>query len=351
VTKDVPSFARACGFVENFCGREYSAAVLRVEVAGRVVCEYTVGQVTGDSSAVKIDPTTRFDLASLTKPFVATAALDAVADGMIELDESLAKIIVEWRGTTKSAINLRHLLAHTSGMRSGAHYRTLLDRQVEHFALTQALAAGVGERVVYSDLGFIALGVLLSRIHQRSLESIVGTCALRLGASTVGFRPQLLERTMIPATECDAWRGRVHGIVHDEKCHLMGGVSGHAGLFGTADDVARVAEAYLAAVWGRPTPLDVRLARMAIEEQGSDPVLRRGFGWALKTTDMNACGTRMSRATFGHTGFTGTSVWVDPSLDCSIVLLTNAVYFGRRDMRAWRCAIHDAVIEEVLATG
>ncbi len=133
------------------------------------------------------------------------------------------------------------------------------------------------------------------------------------------------------------------GVVHDEKAYLMNGVAGHAGLFGPARDVAALAEPYLAAANGRASRgLSARSCREAVVEHGADPVLRRGLGWALKTSDENSCGAAMSRSTFGHTGFTGTSVWADPERDLSIVLLTNAVYYGRNDLRDLRAAVCDA---------
>jgi CubicO group peptidase (beta-lactamase class C family) len=132
--------------------------------------------------------------------------------------------------------------------------------------------------------------------------------------------------------------------VHDEKAHLIGGVAGHAGLFGTARDVALLGEWYLGALRGRGTPLDRDLAREAVREQAWDPVLRRGLGWALKTNDENSCGPLMSPATFGHTGFTGTSIWVDPERDLNVVLLTNAVHHGRTDIRKIRAAVADAAV-------
>ena len=136
----------------------------------------------------------------------------------------------------------------------------------------------------------------------------------------------------------------VQGAVHDEKAYLMHGVAGHAGLFADVADVARAGEWYLAALHGRPSPLNAQLARAAIAEAAFDPVLRRGLGWALKTTGENSCGGRMSRAAFGHTGFTGTSIWVDPERDAGVVLLTNAVHFGRADLRATRVAVCDAAV-------
>jgi CubicO group peptidase (beta-lactamase class C family) len=112
----------------------------------------------------------------------------------------------------------------------------------------------------------------------------------------------------------------------------MGGIAGHAGLFGTAADVAWLAEQYLGPLCGRRTRvLGAELVREATREQAYDPVLRRGLGWALKTSDENSCGRHFSAATFGHTGFVGTCVWADPQRDCIGVLLTNSVYFGRFD--------------------
>jgi CubicO group peptidase (beta-lactamase class C family) len=137
----------------------------------------------------------------------------------------------------------------------------------------------------------------------------------------------------------------VQGIVHDEKAYLMGGIAGHAGLFGTAADVARLTEAYLGPLHGRAATLvSAELAREAITEQAYDSVLRRGLGWALKTSDTNSCGAAMDASSFGHTGFVGTCVWADPVRDVCGVLLTNSVYFGRNDTRDLRAAFFEAAM-------
>jgi CubicO group peptidase (beta-lactamase class C family) len=115
-------------------------------------------------------------------------------------------------------------------------------------------------------------------------------------------------------------------------------------LFGTARDAALAGEWYLGALRGRATPIDAALAREAVREQASDPLLRRGLGWALKTRDDNSSGALMSPQAFGHTGFTGTSVWVDPERDCSVTLLTNAVHYGRSDLRSVRAEVADAAL-------
>ncbi len=329
------------------CGNRFTAAVLRVEARGRVVQEEAFGTMGGCGQARPADPTTCFDLASLTKLFLAGAVLLEFAADERSLDAPLVACFPEWRGRPHAAITLRMLLAHTSGMQSGADYRMLLGENVEQFAIARDLVAAPGERVIYSDLGFIVLGELLARRCGASLAFVMQHFFGALGVCRTTYRPRWIERSGIPSTELDDWRGRVQGIVHDEKAYLMGGVAGHAGLFGTARDVARLADAFLAPLCGRgPRAVPAWLARCATSEHGSDAVLRRGLGWALKTSDENSCGRWMSRRTFGHTGFTGTSVWADPERDLSIVLLTNALYFGRRDLRDVRAAVCEAVVEE-----
>jgi serine-type D-Ala-D-Ala carboxypeptidase len=312
------------------------------------VHERAFGRTRDDGPALPCYADTRFDLASITKVFVATVALVAVARGALALDEPLTRVVPEWRGTEHEAITLRRILAHDAGFKSGADYRTLLDKHVETFALTEPLAEPPGTRVIYSDLGFIALGTILSRAAGRgSLVTAVEPVLRELGARSTSYAVRGRERSAIPATETDAWRGSVQGDVHDEKAYLMGGAAGHAGLFGDARDVALLGEWYLAAVHGRATPLDAELAREAVREQAYDPVLRRSLGWALKTNDENSCGPLMTGASFGHTGFTGTSVWVDPERDLNVVLLTNNVHHGRTDLRDVRAAVADAAVRTV----
>lgn len=322
--------------------RRFTAAVARVERQGQLVYERAVGRTRLDSLGRPIYVDSQFDLASITKVFVATVALDLAARGRVDLDAALTAYFPEWRDDEHAPITLRMLLAHTSGLHSGADFRSLLDERVSDFALRRPLAAQPGERVIYSDLGMIALGIAIERITERSLPAALAE-AVPSGAA---FNPAESERAAIPATEEDAWRGRVQGRVHDEKAHLMLGVSGHAGLFGSAADVARLSEVFLGAARGRTGGvLPCALALEAIARAADDPVLRRGLGWALKTTDENSCGAKFGPRSFGHTGFTGTSIWADPDRDLQAVLLTNAVYFGREDSRPMRVAFYDAVIE------
>jgi CubicO group peptidase (beta-lactamase class C family) len=277
--------------------------------------------------------------------FVSTVALALVARGVLALDAPLSDLVPEWHGTAHAPITLRMILAHVAGFRSGADYRTLFDKHVESFALREALVAAPGERVVYSDLGFLALGVVLARATRTALEPLVERELRALGSERVTFA-RGARGEGIPATERDAWRGLVQGRVHDEKAALAGGVAGHAGLFGNARDVARLGEWYLGPRFGRRSPLPPDLTLTATSEAAPDAVLRRGLGWALKTSDANSCGPRMSRESFGHTGFTGTCVWADPRRDLNVVILTNAVHYGRRDLRDVRSALCDAALAQ-----
>jgi CubicO group peptidase (beta-lactamase class C family) len=333
--------------VRTALGERFSAAVVRIEHHGRVRYERAFGRTRDDGPAAPCNVDTRFDLASITKVFVASVALGYVAERRVALDVRLTDLVPEWRDTDHEWVTLRRILAHDAGFKSGADYRTLLDQNVEAFALTEKLATAPGGPALYSDLGFIALGTVVRRVARRSLAQAVEAPIHAWGATATAYSPRGRERGAIPATETDAWRGSVQGGVHDEKAHLMGGVSGHAGLFGTARDVALLGEWYLGALYRRRSPLDRGLVCEAVREQARDDVLRRGLGWALKTSDENSCGALMSPSTFGHTGFTGTSIWVDPERDLTVVLLTNAVHHGRSDIRPIRAAVADAAVAAI----
>jgi CubicO group peptidase (beta-lactamase class C family) len=341
-------FARVDAVLRSGGGDEYTGAVARIEHRGHVVFERAYGATRDDALGRPVYCDTRFDLASLTKLFVATLALQLVAQNRLSPDDPLWSVLPEWKAGPHAAITARMLLAHDSGMNSGADYRAILNENVERFSLRTPLLAAPGERVIYSDLGFIALGVAIERIAGHSLDSLARSAF----ANTVAYRPSSRERLAIPATEEDSWRGRVQGFVHDEKAYLMGGAAGHAGLFGSAADVAAMTESYLAPFAGRTgVLLPDSIAREAVSEQAYDPVLRRGLGWALKTNDENSCGRWMDAASFGHTGFVGTCVWADPVRDVQGVLLTNGVYFGRdaapSSERSLRVRFYEAMIEDL----
>ncbi len=356
--------------VANSLGNRYTAAVLRIDHRGRLLSETAFGKLDRSAGAQHTSVTTRFDLAALTTAFIATFVLRAVADGTLTLDSPLVEILGEWRGTPHERITATDLLAHRSGMDSGRDLRALFDptfaqfahlrpiaarpseravyADVERFALLRPLVAAVRERVIFSNLGFIVLGILLSRNAGQPLESVVHAEAAAVGANETTFRPTTVPTEAIPATDDGRGRSRLRGTVCDERAALMGGVAGHAGLFGTAADVARLTEVYLAAANGRAQNyLPPQLAREALSEHGANNELRRGLGWALKTSDDSSFGRAMSMASFGLTGRTGTGVWADPERDLSVVFLTNSIHCSLRDLRDVRAAICDAVVAKL----
>jgi CubicO group peptidase (beta-lactamase class C family) len=177
-----PAFNRVEEVMHSGIGSEFTGAVARIEHRGRVVFERAYGTTRNDRFAKPVYCDTRFDLASLTKLFIATIALRLAGERRLELDGPLPDVVPEWRDTPHEAITLRMLLAHNSGMNSGADYRAILNENVERVALTAPLLAPPGERVLYSDLGFIVLGVVLERAARESLAALLRTF---FGASPV----------------------------------------------------------------------------------------------------------------------------------------------------------------------
>jgi CubicO group peptidase (beta-lactamase class C family) len=262
---------------------------------------------------------TLFDLASLTKLVTAVAVLQLVEQGWVDLDASVARYVREFARPDSNRVSVRHLLAHRSGLPAWAPlYREAKVPEALLEALWNVpLAAAPGAMRRYSDLGYIVLGVLVERVSGMPLERYVEAfIAAPLGLTTLRYNPPAEWRRRVAATEAQPWTGRtlVWGSVHDENAWALGGVAGHAGLFGSAMDVARLMQALLDSVHGREAALlRPETARLLFDQH--DPL-----GFARDASLPLA---------FGHTGFTGTSVLVDPEFDAVIVLLTNRVHPSR----------------------
>lgn len=337
---------------------------------------------------------TLFDLASLTKLYTSTAFLLQVSAGKVSLDTPVIAVLPEFgagglrsvgpqqdphtlqllppesddpRLVDPASITFRHLLTHTSGL---PPWRDLFLRigptppppdQPDPLPAADRLARGLaliaetpfagqpGDAVRYSDLGLILLGAAVARLK--------GTGSLATAIEALLLHPAGLTETLfnpdpafweagIAPTELDLrWRGRrCLGEVHDENACALGGVAGHAGLFATADAVARFGMWWLDALDGRTT-LRRDLAEDAVRLHAETGLERRGLGWMLRTPGYSSSGAHFSAGSFGHTGFTGTSLWIDPERALVVALLTNRVYHGRDadGIIALRKALHDAV--------
>lgn len=313
-----------------------------------IVAEYGAGHL---DSADATRPTSRtvWDLASLTKVVNTTSAmLQLVGSGRVALDSPVVRYLPEWKAPGAEQVTVRHLLSHNAGLPA---WRALYkEAGTPDEALSLVLATPLdtvpGVRFLYSDLGFILLGRLVERVSGEALVAygprhVFGPAGMR----ETQYLPPASWRARIAPTEQDPWRQRkLRGEVHDENGARLGGVAGHAGLFSTAHDLARFARLYL----NGGTLDGVRVfdaATLAAFTRVQDTtVSRRALGWETPT-GRNSAGQHLSAVAFGHTGFTGTSLWMDPSRNLFVLLLTNRVNPTRQNLRigAVRAGLADAV--------
>jgi len=287
-----------------------------------------------------------FDLASLTKLATTALLLSFVRERLVTLDTPLRELVPDFRGGAKDGVTLAQVLTHTAGLIWWLPlYQEVGSIEEAAWRAAQEPLARDPGTFVYSDLGYIMLTQGLANIGDAPFADLIRERVLEpTGAETARFLPDA--RDVCVATERydapDAYRARrLRGEVHDENAHAMGGISGHAGLFGTASDVLAIGRVFRdGAVIGN------ELAALARREHARGENARRGLGLALRAPDGPMVGRFMREGAFGHTGFTGTSVWSDPASNTTVVLLTNRVYFGRANddaMYRFRIAVHEAL--------
>ncbi len=326
-------------------------------VAHRGVCaaDSAVGRFTYDLASPLVQQDTVYDLASLTKVLATTAmAMLLWQRGRIELDMPVGDLLpgfVIGGAPGRRLVTLRLLLAHASGLPGYVRfYESCRSADaVLRAALQLPLAAAPGERAEYSDPGFLVLGKALEVLAGERLDSFCGREIFGpLGMAGTSFGPR---RTPVPPTEDDrVYRMRiVEGEVHDENCWAMGGVCGHAGLFAPAGDVLRFAEAMLAALRGSPSLFTVEAVRFFTRRAELPPGSSRALGWDTPSGSPSSAGSRFSRLSFGHLGYTGTSLWIDPEHDLAAVLLTNRTFPTRENkkIQELRPRFHDEVARAV----
>jgi CubicO group peptidase (beta-lactamase class C family) len=310
----------------------------------------------GEDDPRPVQLNTIYDLASLTKTIgLTTATYLLMAEGRLALDEPVQDIVPEFTGDHKDGVTVRHLLTHTSGLPPWIplHLETRDRDDALHRVFTEPLDSMPGESFVYSDLGAILMAEVVERRAGEPLDAFLQRRIfdpLDMVDTRFNPPPELLDR--IAPTENDAWRGRmIRGEVHDENAFHLGGVSGHAGLFSSGADLTKFAQWMLASFAGtvsdsRPgIPGDSLRAWTGL--QGNPEHGWRAIGWQKPRPDgNNSAGTRMGASAFGHTGFTGTSMWIDPGNDLFIILLTNRVHPTRENTRWFpsRAAVADMVM-------
>ena len=369
-------FSTAARILERAVAQQsFPAAVIELGDATRPLWRQAFGRLHLEADAPLAVEDTIFDLASLTKVLATTTlVMQQVERGAIGLDDRVGQHVAAWQGADRVDVTIRDLLAHCAGLTAYVPFyrdyrpassdplhgvRQKAESPGEDGLASAGVRAGYERAVcrvpldyaprtksVYSDLGFILLGFIL--------EGDVGLPA-RFGAmrpdvgivEDLQFNPPALWKPRTAPTEFDAWRGRLLvGEVHDENAAALGGAAGHAGLFGTAAACGQYARHMLQVFDGNVGAFN-RATAEAFVTRGSDvPGSSRALGWDTMLPG-SSCGSRMSQRAFGHTGFTGTSLWIDPDRGVYVVLLTNRVHPTRANetIKQVRPAVHDAVME------
>jgi uncharacterized protein YbbC (DUF1343 family) len=325
--------------------REIPGAVLLVGHNGQVVYRKAFGNRALEPRRQPMTVDTIFDIASLTKVVATTTAvMQLVQKGEVRVNDPVAKYIPEFAENGKDDITVRNLLTHFSGLREDVDLDPpWLGRDAGfRLAFAEKPVHPPGSRFLYSDTNFITLGALVERVTGSTFDQY---CARKIFAplqmSHTRFLPPAAWRPKIAPTEYDEQGKMLRGVVHDPRARRMGGVAGHAGLFSTADDLSKFAHALLN---GSPILAGEMVEKMTTPQQPPTAQILRGFGWDIDSPFSSNRGDLLPVGSFGHTGFTGTSMWIDPTTQTYIILLTNAVHpRGKGSAIALRSKVATAV--------
>ena len=349
----------------------FPGAVLFVRQGGLVRYHQAFGSSRLYPERQSTSTETVYDLASLTKPLATTTALLClVQDHRLRLEDVIEDLLPDLKGTEVGRATVFHLLNHSAGLAAWRpFYEAIAERNHQQAGFLGSEAAQrmvleeigretlvhpIGARSLYSDLGYILLGMVVERVTGQSLAMF---CRERIfepnGAVPLSFIVESKGRKLAEltaATEQDPWRGRMlHAEVHDENAYALGGIAGHAGLFGTAGAVAAVTGLWLDSYAGRRSFLSPTLVRRFASRQTGASDTSWALGWDTPSAPSSS-GAYFSSQAFGHLGFTGTSIWIDPDFELEVVLLSNRVHPTRqnRAIQAFRPTLHDVIYEHVV---
>jgi len=349
-----PGITARLDSIGSAAARDGTAPAVAIAVGrhGRLVHLGAYGRIDLRSDAPSVTDSTMFDVASMTKVVATTtAAMMLEDDSLLDLDRTVASYLPEFSDSAKASITVRMLLTHSGGLEAFAPlFREFRGREQYLAEINRRpLRAAPGTTTVYSDWDLVLLGLVIERITGEPLDAFTERRVFRpLGMRDTRFRPPAELRPRIAATEVDSMRGGlIWGEVHDPNAWALGGVAGHAGLFSTARDLAVFAQLMLnGGEYG-----GARLARPQTVARWTAPQRRgssRALGWDTPSGESSA-GRHFSARSFGHTGYTGTSIWIDPERSLFVVLLTTRVNPTSANQRhvALRRAVADAVMRAV----
>jgi CubicO group peptidase (beta-lactamase class C family) len=334
-------FAETFQTVRKWIGeRAFPGAVLAVGLHSRIIVLKSLGKMTYDADAAAMPADAMFDLASCSKVVGCTTAAAILYDRKrLDLDASVIQYLPEFRGTPgHEKILVRHLLTHSSGLNTpGVLWKQAQDREgIMKLLFAMPTVWDAGEKTQYRDYNMMLMGEIVSRISGEPLDRfLAGNVFGPLAMESTQYRPPAAGLDRIPPTEQDdvLRHTLVRGVVHDENAYLMGGVSGHAGLFSTARDLATFAQMYLnGGSYNGKQILSAATVQAFMRRQSNPRNTTRALGWDTASdgsrteTPSNFAGPLSSPRAILHTGFTGTSIYIDPDRDTFIILLTNRVY-------------------------
>ncbi|MDQ3071190.1 MAG: beta-lactamase family protein [Acidobacteriota bacterium] len=327
--------------------RAFPGAVAETGDGNGPLWRHATGSLTYEPTSPAATDRTLYDLASLTKVIATTSVAMRLAErGALDLAAPVSAWMPEWAAGPYAGVTVRHLLDHSAGLPA---WLPLFHTSTGRDEFRRAIAAvppayEPGSASIYSDLGFISLGTVVESAGGRDLGSLFE--AFRADAALpASLTYGITAGVDVAPTEFDPWRGRMlTGEVHDENAFALSSAAPHAGLFGTAADAgafARVVLRTFSEVTALGTPAEMKVFATRTGVPGSS----RALGWDTMVTT-SSCGSRMSAEAIGHTGFTGTSLWIDPAIGRYFVLLTNRVHPVRENnaIRAVRRAFHDALL-------
>jgi CubicO group peptidase (beta-lactamase class C family) len=336
----------------------FPGAVILVQKDRRIIYEKAFGYYTYDTASGKVSINTLYDLASLTKVVATTTATMICYDrGLFKIDDKVSKYLPKFGVNGKENITIRNLLVHDSGLRPDIPSYRIFDSVVNkeqgvmNEIFNDTLIYPTGAKMVYSDLNFILMGKIIEKATGMSLDNFCNKSIFEpLGMNSTMFNPpKSIVNRIAPTEYDDYWRHRqIRGTVHDETSQLLNGVAGHAGLFSTAGDLAKLLQMLLQkGVYQGRSYIKASTVEMFLKKQSD--LSSRALGWDTKSPEHSSAGNLFNNISYGHTGFTGTSVWTDPTRKLFVIFLTNRVYPTRNNSKIFRVRpkVHNAVIEAI----
>ncbi len=332
----------------------FPGGVLLFGIDNNFLFSKAFGHYTYDKTSTPVSTNSIFDLASVSKVVGTTSAAMILVDrGKLNLDEKVITYLPEFNNNGKNKITIRNLLLHNSGLPAFKKY-------YDEFSTAEEVINDImnlepiyepGTKYIYSDLGMITLQKVIERISGKSLDKFLDENLFKpLGMNLTMYNPpNKMKQNCVPTELDDFWRMRLlQGEVHDERAYMLNGVAGHAGLFSTAEDLSKFVRMLLDG--GKYNDKQI-ISKNIIDKWTAKQTEQsdRGLGWDTKSKEKSSSGKYFSMNSFGHTGYTGTSIWVDKNKKLFVILLTNRVHPTRKNRKIieFRPTIHDAIYKSV----